>query len=372
MRSFALRCAGALSAAAILPFSTGVNGQIPVSAGAGAYYETYQFLDPLATGIKRLSLFTAPFAARTTLMRRASLEVRGAFAHGALLYADDSEDTLSGPTDTEVQLSVGVLPDRLTVTLGYLAPTGHATQTSQEAAVGGVLASDLLPLRVSNLGIGGAAGVSSTLTVPAGSFAVGMTAGYTVAQEFRLQEETEFAYRPGNELRARFGVERALGSGKASLILSLRRYSNDQLDGRNIYHSGNQYEAISYYSFASGERASGVVYAGILHREGGSFLLESQVVATRNLILAGSGWRVPVGRAVLVPSVDGRVFRRADGIGQGYIAGFGASVELPVGGMLAVPTLRSRFGRIVLWEGTRSGVRGIDFGLALRRGAPRI
>ena len=77
---------------------------------------------------------------------------------------------------------------------------------------------------------------------------------------------------------------------------------------------------------------------------------------------------MPMGRAVFLPGVDARVFRSADGVGQGYATGAGAAMELPLGGITLVPWVRGRFGNVIAREDAESGFSGWDVGLTLRFG----
>jgi hypothetical protein len=71
---------------------------------------------------------------------------------------------------------------------------------------------------------------------------------------------------------------------------------------------------------------------------------------------------------VLLPGLDGRVFRSADGVGQGYSLGIGTSAELPVGAVRLVPLLRLRLGNLIVRDGTESGFYGLEGALTIRLG----
>ena len=243
------------------------------AAGAGAAYETYRFNTAEAVGIQDLSLFTVPFAARAALFRGSSVTVSGSFAEGKLTRPDGSSTSISGLTDTDVRLDVPFGRDAVVLTAIVALPTGQARQTLEEAEVAGVFAADLLPFRVSNWGTGGAFGLATSFARSFGATGVGFSVGYSVAQEYEPLAEDERAYRPGNELRVRFAVDHTLGrSAKASLQLGMQRYDGDVLGGQNLYQSGNRYQAIGSLAFAAGARASGALYAGISHRDQGTFL----------------------------------------------------------------------------------------------------
>src|SRR5690606_23634217 len=126
-------------------------------------------------------------------------------------------------------------------------------------------------------------------------------------------------------------------------------------------------------AFRAGRTSSGIVYGGAQHRERGSALLDlTRDTPSQQLFLLGGGLRVPVGSGmVLVPSVDGRVHRTGDGIGQGYLGGVGAALEIPSGLARITPALRGHFGNVLIREGTDSRILGLDLSLAISLGGAR-
>lgn len=354
-------------------FAAPASAQTPHTLGAGAAFETYELLEPYAAGVRRVSLMSAPFGASVQVMRRFTLQVSGAYASGSLTTADESTIELSGPTDTEVRVGATLGRDLLNVSVGYMVPTGRSTHSIDQAGLAGVIASDLLPFRVSNWGSGGALGISTAIAVPWNGFGVGISAGYTAGQEYEPLEENAFSYQPGNEMHVRAAIDRATGAGgKATLMLNVNRYADDAVNGENVFRPGNRLEAIGSYSFPLGLGASAVAYAGVQHRAPGDFRLAPQTSPAQDLILAGTGMRVPLRAGVLLPALDLRVYRRDDGLSQGYLMGIGATAELPAGRVVLVPTARTRFGKLVLWRGEETSVRGLELALTLRheRGRP--
>ena len=343
----------------------------PWHLGAGATYESYTFSEPAQVGIESLSLLAAPFGARVGL-RGANLTVSGYFAEGTMTRADGSTTSVSGLTDTSLQLDVPIARETLILSGIVALPTGTPTLALEQAEVAGAFAADLLPFRVTNWGSGGAIGLATSLARRFGDFGMGLSVGYSVAQEFEPLSEDERAYQPGNELRVRAAFDRTVGrSGKASLQLTAYRYDEDVLAGQNLYRSGNRYSAIASHALPVGAGSSAVLYGGVLHRTEGTFFDEAREAPAQDLVLAGAGLRMRVGAGALVPSVDGRLFRSADGIGQGYVSGVGASFEAPIGGMTLVPSVRGRFGNVIVREGAESAFSGIDAGVAVRFGGSR-
>lgn len=364
-------CLIGAAAAALLSPALSAAQLPPWSGGTGAGYESYRFGDADAVGIRSLSLFTVPFGARSTVWEEVEVEIGGAFARGSLTAADGSSSSISGLTDTEVRVSSPVA-DGVILTAVAALPTGHASHTQEEAAVAGALAADLLPFRVSHWGSGGGLGLNAAYAREVNGYGLGVSAGYSMAGEFNPITSQGVGYRPGNELRLRAVVDRNVGpAAKASLQLTVQRYGDDRFAGENLYRSGNRYQAIGSYAFAVGYGANAVAYGGVLHRSRGAFLGDIQEAPAQDLFLLGGGARMPFRQGMLLPSVDLRLFRTADGLGQGFTTGVGTSAEWPAGRVTLAPTVRARFGRLLANENASSGFTGLDLGMFVRHGAGR-
>lgn len=353
----------ALVAGALLPAGTTAQ----VGFGAGASFETYTFSEPENRGIESISLLTFPLQARATVFRSLQLDVNGAYASGTATMADGSEATVSGPTDTDVALTYSFGRDRGTIGAFVALPTGHSTHTPEEAIAAGMIAADLLPFRITNWGAGGGAGVLGSLGVPLGSWNLGASAAYRMAREFEPITEPEFSYQPGNELRVRVGVDRTFGrSGKLNLALAGWFYGEDAQDDNALYQSGNRYQALGSYAFRAGYRSMAVVYAGVLHRKNGVFIAGDFDTPSQDLLLGGAGMRMPLGGVTLLPSVDARVFRREDGLNQGWLGGVGVAADVPAGPLTITPSARFRYGNAVMAEEVESGISGFALALVAR------
>ena len=138
------------------------------------------------------------------------------------------------------------------------------------------------------------------------------------------------------------------------------------------------------YAFAMGLRGSALVYGGAYHRANGTLLVDDSSLAgatdspSQQLFAGGLDLRLPVGRsATLLPGVEGRAFRSADGVGQGWIASAGATLEFLLSGrrsnnrVAIAPTARFRVGHVIVEEGSESDLTGWEAGLTLSVGAGR-
>jgi hypothetical protein len=365
-----LRTRAGLAAAAVALAAPAATQTLPgTTVATGASFEAYYFENEDATGLKGIVLATMPFAARVALPARFSMELSGAYARGEVIERDDGRSTLEGFTDTQLRLSRVFGRDRLTVSLIAAIPTGHATHDEEEARVADAVSADLLPFRVSNWGTGGGLGLSAAYAIRAGGFGLGLAAGHLFAGEFEpfADTEAELRYRPGDETTVRVALDRTVSrSGKVSLQTTWQHYAEDQLSDDNLYRAGDRLQLLAAYQTGLG-RSTGVVYAGMLHRENGTSLdATAPGSPVQDLWLGGGGLRMALGRVMFTPSVEGRVFRSEDGTGQGWYTGAGAGFEVPVGRLVLVPTVRGRFGNVVAAEDAETGLSGGEASLMLR------
>ncbi len=339
------------------------------SAGAEVVFQNFSFSDEADAGLSSVSLLTLPFAGRIPLGPGARVELRGAFARGELTRPDDSTTEISGLTDTEVRL-VGELADGAVTAQAFaLIPTGSASFSNDQLALAGIVGADLLPFRISNWGSGGGFGAAVSLVRPMGDYGVGVSAGYTATREFEPLTDQTVQYRPGNQMQLRAAIDRTFnGNAKGTVQLAFQSYSDDQVDGENLFRSGNRIQATGSYAFPAGASAGAIVYAGYLHRAQGTFLTDLETRSAQGMALLGGGLRTPMMGGVLAPSADLRLVRRSDGTDQGILFGAGATLELPAGDLTLLPSARVRLGTVTVREDVESGFSGIEIGFGARFG----
>lgn len=346
-------------------------GQSAAEAGVGAVWQSYRLGTPIA-GIKELSLLTVPVAFSSRLGSSVALDVRGAWAEGKLRLPGGDERAISGPTDVEITLARAFGRDALVFGLVGVLPTGKATHTIEEAEVAAAISADLLPFRISHWGSGGGVGGNLAVARTVAGFGMGASVGYVLAADFEPRSDEPLVFQPGNLFRATAVVDRTVGgASKLSLRVGMQRYGEDAVEGSNLFRSGNRYDVMASYAFAAGARSSALLYAGGLHRNRGSYLADLRTSPSQDLVLAGGAMRAPMGGAVFTPSVDLRIFRRSDGVGQGYVAGVGGAFELAAGTATLIPSARVRLGSVELNAQESSRVTGMEAGLMVRFGRVR-
>lgn len=358
--------AALLLAAATIPASAQTGWQEVIGVG----YESYSFSHPEESGIESLSLLVLPLGIQAPLPAGARLEIRGAYARGELVGSDGVTRTLAGPTDTRVSLDAPVAGGLRLGLLGVL-PTGASDLTDEEAVVAGAVAADLLPFRITHWGSGGGLGVISSLAHSFGSFGLAASASYTRSREFDAFANGGAQYRPGDQVRVQLGGELDVTTAsRLTLLASYQNSTEDQLGGANLYRAGDRFQAVGAYSFATGRRGSAITYGGWLHRSQGARLLETgdESAPAEDLMLFGGSMRLSAGRGVLAPATDVRLYRNEAGLGQGYSASVGLSLEWPLGAAVWIPSVRGRYGSVEIREEQESNFTGVDLGMSLRFG----
>jgi hypothetical protein len=338
-------------------------------ATGGLVFESYRFDTAEATGIEGLSLLTLPFGASARLRQNLTVELGGAYARASLDRSDGRQVELAGLTDTQLRLALDFGGEtRAVVQAIVVLPTGKATHDPEEALVAGAVAADLLPFRISHWGNGGAVGLSTAVRRSTGSTTYGAGVSYLIGREFNPVDGEPFAYRPGDQFRARATLDHLIRpASKLTLAVTAERHSEDTLEGANLYRAGNRYNVVGAYSFPVAGRAAAIAYSGIFHRTQGTALLEQAPESlAQTLLLIGSGVRFPMSFGVLIPTADARLLRSEDGSGQGHLLGGGLMAELRSGNLVLLPSVRGRFGRVVVREGSESGITGLELGLTAR------
>jgi len=362
----------ALGAFLAAPAETQAQSSWSASGGAGVHFQYFDFSDPDAANLSSISLVTVPVSARVRAGGPFRVEAVTTFARGELSRPGGENVTISGLTDTQFRVLVDLLQDRVTLSAAVDVPTGADGFTAEEAGLAGAVAADLLPFRISSWGTGGGVGGGVSLFQPMGAFGLGLSVGYMAPGEFTPISDAEFQYRPGPALRIQGVVDYTVGqAGRAALQLGYHRYGDDEVEGQNLFRTGDRLQARASYSFAAGTGGSAVVYAGYLHRSEGTFLEELEPRPSQGLMYAGAGLRHPMRGMVLVPTAELRIQRRDDGRDQGTLAGVGASLEIPVQQIQVIPHFKLRGGSVQIRDGVDSGVLGVELGASVRHGGSR-
>lgn len=283
-------------------------------------------------------------AVRIPLTSALQTDIFAAWAQGKV-ERDGATYQLNGLVDTQVRASWTARPWAV-VSLALNVPTGNESHTADEAVVAAVLATDLLGFRESTFGIGLAvtSGLATATRVGA-SWELGLGASCLVANGFQPATDQTLTYQPGNEMRLRAGADRNVGgTGKFSAGLTLQNFSEDQIDGRNLFRAGDRVMVDASYAFRLGSQ-TWTVYGSDLWREQGDLFLpvvdgsgsvvgnSTVTIGSQNMVSPGVVGAIPIGSIYrLRPSADLRHQSREDENGSGEGSGwvFAAGTDFPL------------------------------------------
>jgi hypothetical protein len=333
-------------------------------------------------GVESTTLLMTPVAFTMPVNDKLTLDLYGAYARGAVNLADASH-TMQGLIDTRIRASYAVTP--WAVLSGSLnLPTGNSTHDNSEAIVATALSAELLGFREALWGTG--FGFTTGLATAArfGNTGVGAGASYRVAREFEPSAEESFKYEPGNETRVRVAVDQNIGDNKLTLGVTFQNYSDDKVDGRNLFAPGNRFRGDVSYAFRTSPTSTWTVFLTDVVREngdvtlrlvdtGGTIVGDSTFEAgQQNLAVAGVAGAMRLGSLTLRPTVDARVLTRESGEDEGWLASAGTEVATRRWGREIVPSARLSYGQL---EGPRTdtkyGFWGGELGVMVRFGGGR-
>lgn len=356
----------------------------PVSAqyvvGTGVDYLGYAFDDGL--GATAAQLFTVPVAVRIPATSALTFDVSSGWADGRV-ERNGAQLELSGPVDTGVRAAYQATPSVL-VTVGANLPTGNATHDSEEAVVAAILSTDLLGFRETTWGRGLAITSSIAVARQLGAFGVGLAGAYSLRGTFKPSTaQSDLDYQPGNEARARLGVDRNFGNSTLTFGATFINYTDDQANGRNLFKAGNRFRFDATYAFRMGAgvwtvygadlvRQNGEQTLVVVDSQGDSVDIANVPTAKQNLAIGGIIGAVGLGGGfVFRPHVDVKYQTRNEGSGSDAGSGWlmAAGGDLPVrifGGYDFFPEARVLLGSIKSTTGAGVGVFGMEFRGTLR------
>jgi hypothetical protein len=200
-------------------------------------YMEYQVHAPADETIAELAIpvfVTIPVGSRFTF------DVGTAYARAHVTSGAELSE-ISGLTDTQIRGNLTLGSDFVVLTAGVSLPTGDERVTLDQLAAAGRIGNDFLAFPVSNMGTGLAVTGGVAVARPVGAWRLGVGAA---ARRSRAYEPFDvpgqsFRYQPGNEVRARLGADRAVGSGRLALGMTYSAFGRDDAGG-SAYNTGDR------------------------------------------------------------------------------------------------------------------------------------
>ena len=368
------------AAALLLAAASGAGAQTTIGVEGG--FKGYSF--DAGLGPEAAQLFIVPVALRVPLSNTLQADVFSAWARGEV-ERGGATYRLEGIVDTQVKATWTARPWAV-LSLAVNLPTGNESHNAEEAQVASVLATDLLGFRESTWGTGLAITSGLATATRMGEWGMGLGASYRVANGFEPAADQGLMYEPGNEARVRVGLDRNVGeAGKLSAGVTFQSFSEDQVDGTNLFQAGNRFMVDGAYAFRLGSQ-TWTLYGSDLWREKGDLFLpvvdandavvgdSTITTGTQNLLSLGFVGAIPVGSIYRIrPSADLRMQSREEvngsDEGSGWILSAGFDVPLRLLGTYDVfPRVRGITGSITGADGADHGAKGFEAGVTIRWG----
>ena len=337
----------------------------------------YQIKSPNNETISEIAVpafVSIPFGSRFTL------DVGTSYSRAKVTTGSTTSE-ISGLTDTQVRGNLTLGTDFVVITGGVNLPTGQSSVTLDQLTAAGRIGSDFLAFPISNMGTGLAATGGIAIARPLGdwNFGFGGAVRHSSTYDPFLVPGQSLRFTPGDEYRARVGVDRGLNNGRLSLGLTYSAFGNDDAGG-SVYNTGGRLIAQAVVTNSMGG-ADVTLAAYNLFRAPGNYA--SGLPAGRENIANGYlGLGLHMLGTVVEPSIEGRHWlQNVPGVTTGstttpdrsqssYLGTAGLRTRIGAGGFAAFPSVGYTFGQIATVDTqgapTRADLTGFRAQLAIR------
>jgi hypothetical protein len=323
-----------------LAFPTGYAiAQSPTDASARFAPQFYQYTidGPTRTRISELAV---PLYVLVPVTSSFSIDIGGAYARARVEQTaggTTASSTISGFTDTQVRANYVIGNDFIVLTGGLNLPNGESTVSQQQLVAASLIGSDFLALPISNMGTGFGATAGMAIARPAGTWNLGFGASVRRSAGYDPVDAgggPVLHYQPGNEYRARVGIDRGIGTGRVTLGLTYSTFGDDNLAG-SVYNTGDRYIAQLGFDNTVGTGRL-AIDAWNLFRTNGT-LADGSFYGHENIGNLDLAYDVPAGRLTIEPTVEGRIWTQQNASAS-VLATAGLRADVRVGGVTVSPS----------------------------------
>lgn len=360
---FRRSAAAAAVLAAGLSAPSAAQSAFDVNARVAPQFYYYKIAEPSNTTISELAV---PLFVQVPVSQRLSFDIGTSYTKARVKQTGTgaSESNISGMTDTQIRGNLSLGTDFVILTAGVNLPTGTSTVPVDKQRAAGLIGSDFLAFPIASMGtgFGGTGGIA--IARPLGDWNIG--AGFSVRHSaqydpFDVTGGPALHYQPGNEYRARVGLDHPVGTGRVTFGFTYSTFGNDQLAG-SIYNTGNRYlSQVDYNNSLGVGRIS--VSGWNLFRSRGT-LADSSLLDHENISNGALSYSIPVGSAFIEPNVEGRAWMQG-GVQTSYLGTVGLRALLSVAGVAVIPSAGFTVGQLAaqsptstLTTATLTGFRG--------------
>jgi hypothetical protein len=340
------------------------QGVWDASTRLGPQIMTYDIKAPIN---QKITEFAVPLYVLIPISDQLTFDVGTSWASVSVTNPGTATSSLSGLTDTQIRANYTIGTDFIVLTAGLNLPTGKSTVPLDQIGAATRVASDFLVFPVTGFGTGagGTGGVAMARPVGDWNVGLGLAVRHSVAYDpFTYADGTSLHFQPGDEYRARLGLDRPYGTGRFSFGVTYSKFGNDQANN-SVYNTGDRY--ITQASIANSVNGADVVLAGWdLFRASGE-LADQTHTGRENIVNGGLavGFHTPSGVTV-EPSLEGRVWTQ-DGSPTSYMTTAGFRLNFDMGAYAITPFAGYTVGTIG-GDGGNSSLTGFRATLAIRLG----
>ncbi|MDE3151868.1 MAG: hypothetical protein KGL93_06425 [Gemmatimonadota bacterium] len=363
-----LLSAALLGATAALPLSLGAQGVSDASARLAPQVIQFNVMAPID---KKITEFAVPLYVLVPVTEALSFDLGTAWADARVESTDNNGATttseLSGLTDTQIRANYTIGTDFVVLTAGVNLPTGKSTALPDQQEAATRIASDFLvfPITGFGTGAGGTGGIAMARPLGDWNVGLGLAMRHSVAYDpFQQADGSRLHFQPGNEYRARVGVDRPYGIGRISLGVTYSKFGRDQAD-QSVYNTGDRY--ITQASITNSVGNADIELAGWDMFRASGQLADQTPTGRENIANAGIavGFHTAPG-IVIQPNVEGRVWTQ-DGLPASYLTTGGLRLNVDLGGYAITPFAGYTIGTVAS-SGGNASLTGFSASLAIRLG----
>ena len=359
--------------AAVVAPSVGAQSIFDGELRLAPQFVQYRIKAPSDETISELAVpvfVTIPFGSRFTF------DVGTSYARARVTNAGTVSE-INGLTDTQLRGNLTLGTDFVVITGGLNLATGKSTVDLDQVTAAGRIGSDFLAFPISNMGTGLAVTGGIAVARPIGDWNIGFGGAIrrsTEYEPFNVPGQT-LRFQPGNEYRARVGVDHTAGSGRITLGLTYSAFGDD-VAGASVYNTGNRLIAQGVLTNSlSGTDITLAAYN--LFRATGNYA-SGDPAGRENIANAYLGVGLHMLGTIVEPSIEGRHWLQnipgtanvADHSQSSYLGTVGLRTRLGGGGLAAYPSVGYTVGRLATLtsanETTHANMTGFRAQLAIR------
>ena len=356
----------AVACAAVWSRPVGAQSVYDTNVRAAPQFVQYRLTSPIN---ETISEFTTPIFVVIPVSQTLSFDVGTAYAWARVSPNGSNAEatsTISGLTDTQLRANLALGTDFVVLTAGVNLPTGRESATQAQQLAAFRIGSDFLAFPISNMGTGLGFTGGVALARPLGAWNLGVGASVRQSSAYEpvvATGGTRVRFEPGNEYRARVGLDHAFGTGRVALGVTYSKFGDDALGG-SIYNTGDRYIAQAGFNNSFGG-ARVLVNAWNLYRRSG-MIFTGERTGPEDIanLLVGVGLSTMGG--VVEPSVELRNWTQ-ESLSASTLATLGMRYTLDAGGMSVTPSAGYTFGRFAAAPGN-ADLSGFRAALAVRWG----